>query len=346
MKRREFLHRTTLAAGASLVALQAKADAEPEIVGHNNRRYRIDKNWVKADAASLPVNDCHEMVQETGGRIVLLTNETKNNVIFFDRKGKLLSTWGHDFPGAHGLSIIGQGKDQLLFITDTNRHQFYKATLDGKILASWDFPVDSGKYKEAKEFVPTETAITKDGEVYVADGYGAQYIIHYDAQGKIKNIFGGRGDQASNLDNAHGITIDYRTSPETLIITDRTRCCFKRYSMAGQYLETIALPGACVCRPVIKGDYLYAAVLRSPDLNHENSGFVVILNKENKAISVVGGNEAVYEGNTLKPLSQTVGANGETLFKHPHDVMVDDEENLYVCQWASGKVYPYKFLRL
>ena len=27
----------------------------------------------------------------------------------------------------------------------------------------------------------------------------------------------------------------------------------------------------------------------------------------------------------------------------PHDVMVDDEENLYVCQWNSGKVYPYKF---
>jgi hypothetical protein len=344
MKRREFIQRTTLAAGASLMASKAMADADPEIVGHNNRRYRIDKNWVKTDAATLPVKDCHEMVQDSSGRVILLTNETKNNVIFFDRKGKLLSTWGHDFPGAHGLSLIGSGKDQLLFITDTDRHQFYKATLDGKILATWDFPVDSGKYKEAKEFVPTETAITQDGEVYVADGYGSQYIIHYNTQGKIKNIFGGRGDEEANLDNAHGITIDYRTSPETLIITDRTRCCFKRYSMGGQYLETIALPGACVCRPVIKGDYLYAAVLRSPDLNHENTGFVVILNKQNKVISVVGGSEAAYDGSTLKPLSQTKYANGETLFKHPHDVMVDDEENLYVCQWNSGRVYPYKFI--
>jgi len=344
MKRRDFIKRTALTAGASLTALRNMAQGNQEIVGQNNRRYRIDTNWVKADATGLPVNDCHEMVQDASGRIILLTNETKNNVIFFDRKGKLLSTWGHDFPGAHGLTIIGSGKDQLLFITDTVRHQFYKATLDGKIVTTWDFPQVTGKYTEAKEFVPTETAITQNGEVYVADGYGSQYIIHYDAQGKIKNIFGGRGPEESNLDNAHGVCIDYRTTPETLIITDRTRCCFKRFSMAGQYLETIALPGACVCRPVIKGDYLYSAVLRSPDLNHENSGFVVILNKENKVISVIGGNEAVYDGNTLKPLSQSLSENGQPIFKHPHDVMVDDENNLYVCQWNSGKVYPYKFI--
>lgn len=320
------------------------AQGNQEIVGQNNKRYRIDTRWVKSDARSLPVNDCHEMVQDESGRILLLTNETRNNVIFFDRTGNLLKTWGHDFPGAHGLTIIGSGRDQLLFITDIVRHQFYKATLDGKILTTMDFPRETGKYNEAKEFVPTETAITKGGEVYVADGYGSQYITHYDAEGKIKNIFGGRGNQEWHLDNAHGICIDYRTTPETLIITDRTRCCFKRYSMAGQFIETIALPGACVCRPVIKGEYLYSAVLRSPDLNHENSGFVVILNKENKVISVIGANEAVYEGNTLKPLSQTRTASGETMFKHPHDVMVDDEENLYVCQWNSGKVYPYKFV--
>jgi hypothetical protein len=25
---------------------------------------------------------------------------------------------------------------------------------------------------------------------------------------------------------------------------------------------------------------------------------------------------------------------------------VDDEQNLYVCQWNAGKVYPYKLHRL
>jgi hypothetical protein len=108
--------------------------------------------------------------------------------------------------------------------------------------------------------------------------------------------------------------------------------------MSGEYLETISLPGACVCRPVIKGNYLYAAVLRSPDLDNVDSGFVIILNKENKVVSALCGSEAMYENGKPKPFHQT-----DKLFKHPHDVMVDDEENLYVCQWSSGKVYPYKF---
>lgn len=339
MKRKEFIQNSSmLIAGTMITREQLFNIVSGEAVyGQNEKKYKLDKNWVKADAATLPVNDCHEMAQDAKGRIVLLTNETKNNVIFFNKKGKLLQTWGHDFPGAHGLTIFGD-KEQFFFITDTNKNQFYKTTIDGKILQTWDYPVDSGKYVDPKRFVPTETTITKSGEIYVADGYGMQYITHYDAQGKIKNIFGGRGNEDKHLDNAHGITIDYRTSPGTLIITDRTRCCFKRFSMSGDYMETISLPGACVCRPVIKGNYLYAAVLRSPNLDTVDSGFVIILDKENKVVSVIGGSVPVYENGKLKPFSQT-----EKLFKHPHDVMVDDEENLYVCQWSSGKVYPYKF---
>ena len=44
------------------------------------------------------------MVQDKKGRIILLTNETKNNILIYN-KGKLLETWGHDFPGAHGLTL-------------------------------------------------------------------------------------------------------------------------------------------------------------------------------------------------------------------------------------------------
>ncbi len=340
MKRKEFIYNGSLLIAGTVIAkenLTTMINGET-IYGQNEKRYKLEKEWVKSDAATLPVNDCHEMIQDEKGRIVLLTNETKNNVIFFDKKGNVLKTWGHEFPGAHGLTVHGES-DQILFITDTVKNQFYKTTLDGKMIKTWDFPAESGKYPDAKKFVPTETTITKDGEVYVADGYGIQFITHYDTHGKIKNIFGGRGEEEKNLDNAHGITIDYRTSPETLIITDRTRCCFKRFGMDGEYIETISLPGACVCRPVIKGDYLYAAVLRSPTLNNPDSGFVIILNKENKVVSVLCGSPAVYENGKPQLFYQT-----DPLFKNPHDVLVDDEENLYVCQWNSGKVYPYKFI--
>ncbi len=307
--------------------------------GQNEKRYSFDQNWAKATPANLPVKDCHEMVQNSQGQIMLLTNETRNNLITFDRSGKVLGASGNNFPGGHGLSLAGQGSDQVLFVTDTELNQVFKTDKSGKTIQSWQAPMDTGLYENPKQFVPTETTVLPNGEFYVADGYGQQHVLHYGADGLLKNSFGGRGEGDHHLDNAHGICVDNRSGAPTLLVTDRTRCCFKRFSLKGEYLEKIELPGACVCRPVIHGDYLYAAVLRSPHMGTEASGFVIILNKENKVVSVVGGAEAAYSTDgKLLPFYQTI-----KLFQHPHDVLVDDEENLYVCQWNSGQVYPYKF---
>jgi len=298
----------------------------------------MDTKCNKADPNINPVKDCHEMVQDKKGRILLLTNETKNNVLIYSKSGKLLDTWGHDFPGAHGLTLVNENGTEFLFITDTVKHQVYKTTIDGKILMTIDVPLETGVYKKAEEFVPTETTVDTNGDFFIADGYGAQYITHYDKDGKLKNFFGGKGDGDEHLDNCHGILIDRRYDTPTLLVTDRTRNCFKRFSMDGKLQEVIKLPGACVCRPVIKGDYLYAAVLRSPDLSAKDSGFTTILDKNNKVVSNLGGTEPVYKEGVLQPMAQA-----EKIFLNPHDVCVDNDENLYVAQWASGKVYPYKF---
>jgi hypothetical protein len=341
MKRRHFLKQAGLAAASFAIAKDMFAHRNGPVYGHNNMRYKMNAQWGTLDPSQYPVNDCHEMVQDKKGRIILLTNETRNNILIYDKSGKLKQNWGHEFPGAHGLSLHAAGGEEYLFITDTNKHQVYKTDLNGKILLTIDYPQETGVYKNKEAFVPTETVILDNGEFYVADGYGAQYIIHYDEKGRIKNHFGGRGETTAHLDNAHGITIDKRQGTPTLLVTDRTRHCFKRFSTDGKLLEVIELPGACVCRPVIKGDYLYAAVLRSPGLDAADSGFVTILDKQNKVVSNIGGSAPVYENGKLQPMRQV-----DKIFKNPHDVCVDDEENLYVAQWASGKVYPYKFTRV
>jgi peptidylamidoglycolate lyase len=341
MERRKFIKQTAIVSATFFIAKDMMAKDNGPIYGHNNMRYRMDTAWSKADPNINPVNDCHEMVQDSKGRILLLTNETKNNVLIYNKSGKLLDTWGHDFPGAHGLTLFNENGTEFLFITDTAKHQVYKTTIDGKLLMTIDVPLEAGVYKKAEEFVPTETAIDTNGDIFIADGYGAQYITHYDKDGKLKGFFGGKGEGDDHLDNAHGIVIDRRKSSPTLLITDRTRNCFKRFSMDGKLIEVIKLPGACVCRPVIKGDHLYAAVLRSPDLGAKDSGFTTILDKNNKVVSNIGGTEPVYKDGVLQPMSQS-----EKIFLNPHDVCVDDDENLYVAQWASGKVYPYKFTRV
>ena len=342
MKRRSFVKNSVISTAGLFITKDMFSNKKGPVYGHNEMTFRLDTTWGTLNTEKTPVNDCHEMIQDSKGRIVLLTNETKNNIIIYNKSGRLIDTWGTEFPGAHGLSLQQNGKEDFLFITDTNKHQVYKTTIDGKILLTIDAPQDLPAYKNNnKAFVPTETTVLPNGDFYIADGYGAQHVLHYDENGKLKNAFGGRGEGEQYLDNAHGICIDYRNATPTLIVTDRNRACFKRFSLDGKLLEVIHLPGACMCRPVIKGDYLYAAVLRSPNLDTVNSGFVTILDKNNKVVSNLGGAAPVYNNGVLQPMSQT-----EKIFVHPHDVCVDDEGSLYVAQWASGKVYPYKFTRV
>jgi hypothetical protein len=337
MRRRDFIKNIALGGVGALYVPQILAQNDI-ILGHNNKRYRINTRWSQADVARNPVNDCHEMVQDQKGRILLLTNETKNNVLIYDKNGKLLDTWGTTYPGAHGFTLFNENGTDTLFICDNTRHQVIKTTIDGKVLMTLDYPKETGLYDKPEEYIPTETAIAPNGDIYVADGYGKDNIIQYDHSGKYIRHFGGRGNGDEHLLNAHGVCVDLRDKAHPcLIVCSRQQNAYKRYDMEGKYLSTIPLPGAWVCRPVIKGDYLYTAVLQSNSRQWMQSGFVSILDKNNKVVSNLAGSEPTYTSAAPDEMYQTIKA-----FQYPHDVCIDDEENMYVAQWNSGKTYPYK----
>ncbi|HSU50988.1 MAG TPA: 6-bladed beta-propeller [Segetibacter sp.] len=340
MKRRAFLQSSGLAT-ASLFCSPAILKAQKRddsVLGQGKKRYRINKAWSQVDFTKNPVKDCHEMVQDSKGRILLLTNEVKNNVIIYDKKGRLIETWGHEYPGAHGLTLFNENGQEVLFICDNSRHQVIKTDLKGNVLMTLDYPKETERYTKMEEYVPTETAIADNGDIYVADGYGKDFITQYDHSGKYIRHFGGRGDKDENLLNAHGICIDKRNKKNpTLVVTSRQQNAFKRYTMDGKYINTIPLPGAWVCRPVIHGDYLYAAVLKSSSTPDKPSGWVTVLDKDFKVVSNLDGTPAVYEKGKPEEMHQA-----SNVFQYPHDVCIDDEQNMYVAQWNSGHVYPYK----
>ncbi|HPH33257.1 MAG TPA: 6-bladed beta-propeller, partial [Chitinophagaceae bacterium] len=251
---------------------------------------------------------------------------------------KLISSWGHEYPGGHGLSLFNENGEDVLFICDNNRHQVIKTTLDGRILLTLNYPKETGEYSKEEEYIPTETTIAPNGDIYVADGYGKDFIIQYNTKGEYIRHWGGRGTAEKHLKNAHGVCYDNRDKNNpVLIVTSREEQAFKRYTTDGRYLDTIPVPGAWVCRPVIHGDYLYAAVLQSNSRLWQQSGFITILDKNNKVISNLAGSEPDYKGTMADEMYQTIKA-----FQYPHDVCIDDEENLYVAQWNSGQAYPYK----
>ncbi|MBK6930334.1 MAG: 6-bladed beta-propeller [Saprospirales bacterium] len=334
MHRRIFIQHTALLATGALAGFRGAP-----VIGHGDFRYRIDSRWCRADPAVHPVKNCHEMVFDKQGRIFMTTDDLRNNILVFDKDGRVLEAWGTEYPGAHGLTYHDENGAEMLYIADYERHQVIKTTLGGEVVRTFEWPADSGKYQDAAEFRPTETAVAPNGDVYVSDGYGKDFIIHYDHDGKVKNVFGG----GAVLQNAHGIALDTRLAGSpALLVSSRAENALKRFSLAGELLETIALPGAYICRPVVQGPNVYFAVLISQLPWDSGSGFVCILNEKNRVVSAPCASAPRYNTDgTLRPLYQTVRA-----FRHPHDVLPDSDGNLYVAQWNSGGAYPYRMERV
>lgn len=350
INRRGFINTSGNVLAGSLVIpsfyiCKSKPKLSEEIVGHGDFRYRVHKAWGDLDPAKTPVNNCHEMVQDSKGRLIMVGDDTNNNILIYDKSGKLLDHWGISYTGGHGLSLWNAGGEDFLFISDTSG-TVIKSTIGGRELMRIGHPSKYGAYAEEDNFAPTETCIGPNGDIYIADGYGSQYILQFTKDGEfVRKIGGGRGDGDDQFQTAHGVAVDDRDkSNPTLLVTSRAHNCFKRFTLDGKYLETLFLPGAFVCRPVVNGENLYAGVCwsrlkylnRTPD-----SGFVTILDKNNKVVSNPGGTAPKYIDGQLQLMVQD-----QAIIKHGHDVCIDDDKNIYICQWNADKTYPVKLERV
>ncbi len=330
---RHFL--TSLAAGLACVVAAATAGgaAEGEL-GQGAYRYHVLPGWGDVSAANIPLHDCHAMRMDSKGRIVLINNGGNNNVIIYDRaSGKMLQTWGTTYPGVHGLQVVPGADGDHVWLTDHDRHQVIEATIDGKELRTFDWPEGHEPYTKKDQYKPTDIEFGDKGDFYVFDGYGQATVIHYAADGKILRIFGGKGDKPENLNTPHGGIIDRRDPAKpVLLVASRGQQAIKRFTLDGDYIDAIPMPGADVCDVFIfKGD-LYV-----PNLN----GYVSILDQTGKVVSNVAGSAPAYdpEGHLTK-----MSSTGDT-FIHPHNLFVDPDGAIYVAQWNSKGTHPIKLER-
>ena len=340
LSRRSFF--TGTAAAAAVWGFpHAQADSGPTL-GQGKFRYRVVPGWGEL-GESTPVKNCHGLAVDRDGHIILLTDHTKNNVIVYDKRGRLVHKWGTQFPGAHGLTLIREPRREVLFITDLNTHRVVKSTLDGTVLNEWSWPKESGKYSREDEYRPSWTLHLPSRGFYVLDGYGRDYITHYDESGHFVNTFGGPEGGIVHW-GPHGGMMDFSYQNEpTLLIAMSDQQHLMRMSLGGKILSKTPLPGGNPRQVRLHRSHYFVAHLGDNWPKDQNCrGFISVLDSKFRVVSNIGGTPPGYESNgELRPMRHQ-----EDIFRHPHDLAVDADESLYVAQFASGQTYPIKLERV
>ena len=341
--RRQFLA-TAASTAASLSFPNVRASSSSEVLGQGEFRYRVVPGWGVLDEQT-PVKNCHGIVQDSGGRLILLTDHPANHVLIYDRQGRLLHKWGQGLPGAHGLSLVQEGGREVLFLTCLQTHRVLKATLEGEILQEWRWPEASGKYTKEAEYKPSWTLHLPDGGFFILDGYGRDYITRHDAEGRQLAIFGGAEGGITHW-GPHGGMVDVDADADgkaSLLIAMSDQRHLLRLDLDGQKVGQVDLPGGNPRQIRRSGTHYHVAHLADNwPADRQSRGFVSVLDAELRVVSNVGGSAPEYDdAGVLRPMRNT-----SAVFLHPHDLVVDDEGSLYVAQFASGNTYPVKLERV
>jgi len=339
--RRTFIQASAMLAGAAAFNFGDvfAAPGENLILGQGDFKYRPVPGWGVLDAKT-PVKNCSAMTTDAEGRIFLLTDHTANNVIIYNNDGELLGKWGDRFPGAHGLEIVREDDREVLFITDISMNRVFKTTLDGEVLMELTYPKSTGKYAAENEYRPSWTLHLPNGEFFVLDGYGKDYIMRYDRDGKLLHYFGGPEGGIAHW-GPHGGIIDTRGpgEPEMLVAMSDQQS-IKRLTLDGKLIEEISLPGSNPRMIQIVGEYLFVPHLADNwPKDRMSHGYLSVLDRDYKIVSNIGAAPPVYVDGKLKPMHEQGG-----LFRHPHDLVVAKDGAIYVPQFASGNTYPVKLL--
>ncbi|MEZ9237370.1 6-bladed beta-propeller [Shewanella sp. 10N.286.52.A9] len=349
----------------------ARFDPHGLIIGQGEFTYRVNTQWNKMTASQLPIENCHDLAFDSQGRIIMVSDHPQNNIIIYNKDGKLIDAWGGQFPGAHAIKINHENGEDFLYVVDcgwvinrqwtpTNGLErvipqtgfIAKLTLTGQVVYTISHPQTIGVYQPNQAFRPTDIAIADNGDLYITDGYGSDYVLQYDSNGQFIRYWGGHDnlDTRLNLQNTHGIAIDKRlvssshtdASP-TLLISSRAEHALKQYSLSGDYLNTISVPGAYIGGPVFKGEHFFAPVCWSHinGTNADNSGFISVFDKHNQVVANLGGAQPEYVNGELQPMHTSWD-----VFRHCHGLCIDDDDNIYVGQWNANQSFPIQLVRV
>jgi hypothetical protein len=299
-------------------------------VGNDQQSYEWVEHWARIpDTPSGRENGrTHGAAVTQQGQIVVF-NQANPGVLLFNPDGSLASSWGDRFGGAHGLTLVQENGTEYLWLTDQFSTEVVKTTLDGETVMNLERP-DHPVYASSK-YAPTWVAVNEErfggnGDIWVTDGYGSNYIHRYDKNGNYLNSINGEEGQAGAFKCPHGIWVDTRRSEPELYIADRSNCRIQVYDLDGSYKRVF---GSDVlnspCCFATHGDQL---------LIPELFARLAILDGDDKLVTYVGSNDSARHqpGWPNLPADQIHAGK----FNSPHGIAAAPNGDVYVVEWIVG----------
>ena len=148
---------------------------------------------------------------------VYVFNRGEHPVIVYDRDGRFLTSWGEGvFARPHGITI----HQDVVYCADDTDHTLRAFTLDGKLL--WTLGTanqasETGYSPEGYTNLlsikrgagpfnrPTRASIARNGDIYVADGYGNARIHRFSADRQLVQSWGEPGSAPGEFNLPHSV---------------------------------------------------------------------------------------------------------------------------------------------
>lgn len=295
--------------------------------GTGAHTYESVPHWCQLPKDSAQLGNTHGNIIIDASGSVYFNTDTERSIMVYQPDGAFVRAFGQQTVGIHDMVLNQEGSESFIYAAHLAGSQVVKYAMDGTLVWTLPWPEESGKYETAKQYKPTAVAVSPDGSIYVADGYGQNWIHQYRADRSYVRSFGGRGQAPGRFQTCHGLRVDTRTSPATLIVCDRENRRLQRFSLDGEFIEVLATGLRRPCHVDFHGDLTVVAELEAR---------VTILDRDFEVLTHLGDNpdRTQWASNPVGPDQWQDG-----VFIAPHGVAFDGSGNLYVMDWnRSGRI--------
>src|SRR5882762_2618806 len=284
-------------------------------------KFSITPDFFEENPDNKPLGPCHGgVVMDKAGNIYV-TTDTPRGIVVFSPKGKFLRACGP--TRIHGLEIRSEKGVEYIYAARPQDHEVVKLKLDGEQLWAIHFPPEAGIYKDEKGFNPCAVTVAPDGSIFVADGYGSNYVLKFDKDRKFVKAFGGPGEAEGKFKTCHGIGLDTRQGKLLLLVCNRNNNRVEYWDLDGNFVKVIQKDLRMPAAVHIRGDY---AVI--PELQ----GRVTVLDKDGNIVAQVGDNPNEKQRANFG-LPQQEWKDG--ICNSPHGASIDTDGNLIVTEWSQ-----------